>query len=87
MRRCLCCGGKIDDHGLNGWHRSCIKSFFSADCLPKIEINEKELESIASQNANRRLTVPGVQKKLSIHLDSRKKRKAHFGWLSDWIYL
>ncbi len=73
MRRCLCCGGKIDDSVLNGWHHSCIKSFFLTDCLPKIEINEDELESIASQNANRRLTVPGVQKKLSIRLDSKEK--------------
>ena len=58
---------KTDD---NGWHKACIKRFFGIAHIPEIEIDEKTLESLATQSISKGLTVPGVQKKLSLHLST-----------------
>ncbi len=71
--KCLCCGKDIDKNGENGWHKSCIKRFFGVAGLPEIEIDDVTLKKLADETVNRGFTVPGVQKKLSLHLISEKK--------------
>lgn len=72
MIRCLCCNKEITDPSDYEkqalWHERCIKSFFGTKVLPDIDCSEEDLERIANLTVNRRLTVPGVQKKLSLHL-------------------
>ncbi|MGI5971948.1 MAG: type II toxin-antitoxin system HipA family toxin [Oscillospiraceae bacterium] len=72
---CLCCGKplRLEDEQ-NGWHKRCIKRFFGTSVLPNIEINEKTLELLAIESTNKGYTVPGVQKKLSLHLISEGGR-------------
>ena len=67
---CLCCGKKLDEKELSdhGWHKGCIKNFFGTNTLPEIAISDEELERLANEAVNKRLTVTGVQKKLSLHL-------------------
>lgn len=65
---CLCCGKPINNAENNGWHTSCIKKFFGTSELPKIEIDEETIKRLADESINSGLTVPGVQKKLSLHL-------------------
>lgn len=66
---CLCCGKPIKPgEDKTGWHKSCIKRFFSTNEIPEIEIDDKTLELIAKENTSKGFTVPGVQKKLSLHL-------------------
>ena len=68
---CLCCGKKLDlNKAQSGWHKSCIKNFFGTTELPEIEIDEKALELLALESTTKGFTVPGVQKKLSLHLFS-----------------
>ncbi len=72
---CLCCGKLITDKAgeqerLNGWHTSCLRKFFGTGKLPEIDISEDNLQRIAAENTNKGYTVPGVQKKLSLHLSS-----------------
>lgn len=71
--KCLCCGNDIDKNGENGWHKSCIKRFFGVAGLPEIEIDDVTLKKLADETVNSGFTVPGVQKKLSLHLISEKK--------------
>ena len=52
-----------------GWHKACIRRFFTTTSNPKLEINEATLEAIALESTSKGMTVPGVQKKLSLHLD------------------
>lgn len=69
--RCLCCGRKLTiDEETTGWHKRCIKKFFGTTNIPEIQIDDKTLESIAAENTHMGYTVPGVQKKLSLHLFS-----------------
>ena len=69
---CLCCGKPLssEDENKCGWHKKCIKAFFGTSKLPEIEIDEKVLEKIATESTGKGYTVPGVQKKLSLHLFS-----------------
>lgn len=67
---CLCCGKPLRTSDESGWHRACIKRFFGTAKLPEIEIDDKTLNLLAAETTNKGFTVPGVQKKLSLHLIS-----------------
>lgn len=54
----------------NGRIPSCIKRFFGTAELPEIAIDEAAFEALATESTNKGYTVPGVQKKLSLHLFS-----------------
>ncbi len=71
---CLCCNKPLKSENENGWHKSCVKKFFGTNEIPEIEISEKMLEELANQTINKGLTVPGVQKKLSLHLISNENK-------------
>lgn len=72
---CLCCGKPIIETATEqekavGWHNRCVKRFFGTKTLPDIEVSEEVLEQLAVESTNKGLTVPGVQKKMSLHLDN-----------------
>lgn len=72
--KCLHCGLGINNPSQveqkDQWHQHCVRSFFGTDELPFIEISDQQLEEIASASVERGLTIPGVQKKLSLHHES-----------------
>ena len=67
---CLCCGKPLSKENSNGWHKPCIMRFFGTVDVPKIEIDEETLEALAIEETSKGFTVPGVQKKMSLHLHS-----------------
>ena len=73
MIRCLCCNKVMknpDEYERSVcWHKKCIRKFFDTDKMPELDLSDGELERLADQTVNRGLTVPGVQKKLSLHLE------------------
>ena len=70
---CLCCGKPLPrEEEPDGWHRRCVKRFFGTASLPLIDLSEDELALLAFQSASLGYTVPGVQKKLSLHLSAQK---------------
>lgn len=72
--KCLCCGKVLTSPNETYWHDSCIKHFFGTNKLPEIQIDNKTLELLAEEATNKGFTVPGVQKKLSLHLISDKNK-------------
>ncbi len=73
--RCLCCGKEIKNSASehekeHRWHKKCIKTFFGTTMMPELDITESALEELANATINKGLTVPGVQKKLSLHLST-----------------
>ncbi len=71
--KCLCCGKEINGKGsgqdsAGQWHLSCIRRFFGTSVLPELDISETTLTRIAIDSIQRGFTVPGVQKKMSLHL-------------------
>ena len=69
---CFCCGKVIENENDQsvGWHKKCIKAFFGTNEIPSIELDDTFIEELAKQAVNQGLTVTGVQKKLSLHLDT-----------------
>lgn len=68
---CLCCGKPIrqdSPEGITGWHDKCVRTFFGTKKLPDIDMSAEVLEELARKSTNQGFTVPGVQKKLSLHL-------------------
>ena len=65
---CLCCGNLLSENYQSHWHNRCIKKFFGTSVLPDIKIDDDTLKRLASETSSRGFTVPGVQKKLSLHL-------------------
>ncbi len=74
MSNCLCCGKPLKSSEKNGWHESCIVKFFGTKTFPEIDLDKNALESLTLKNVYQGLTVPGVQKKLSLHLSVERKR-------------
>lgn len=76
--KCLCCGKDFSDHSSaeelrTGWHTSCVKKFFGTKVLPNIDVSDRVLEQLAEESISKGYTVPGVQKKLSLHLSDENK--------------
>ena len=71
---CLCCGKPLRTENETGWHKACIKHFFMTETLPEIEIDEQALTQLATESIQKGYTVPGVQKKMSLHLFSQTKK-------------
>ena len=70
---CLCCGKEIKETAKQEekdfmWHFSCVKKFFGTKTLPIIDLSDETLELLAEKTVENGYTVPGVQKKLSLHL-------------------
>ena len=84
---CLCCGKPLRTSDETGWHKACIKHFFGTTKLPEIEIDDKTLNLLATETTNKGFTVPGVQKKLSLHLvsDSNKPRLTLVNYPTGYI--
>ncbi len=70
MNHCLCCGKILRTENEYGWHPACVKSFFGTSKFPDIDVSNEVLNQIAIDNTNKGFTVPGVQKKLSLHLSN-----------------
>ena len=73
--RCLCCGKEILSSASTlekdwCWHKKCVKNFFHTKEMPILDITEEQIEKLANETVNEGLTIPGVQKKLSLHLSS-----------------
>ena len=64
---CLCCGKTLKNDDGTGWHKACVKRFFMTTKLPDIDIDDQKLKVLAEESI-KGYTVPGVQKKLSLHL-------------------
>ena len=78
--RCLYCGKEIkatatEDEKNSGWHSKFIKMFFGTKKMPILDISEEQLEQLATESVNKGLTVPGVQKKLSLHLHDENESR------------
>lgn len=71
MNRCFSCGKKIDI-GTN-MHQNCMKILFGVTYIPQIDIALDEI-TIKAQEMADKLSISGVQAKLSMKLDKKSKK-------------
>ena len=71
MMNCLCCGKPLwEPEPVSQWHPNCIRRFFGTRTLPEIALTDEALTLLAEKTVEKGYTVPGVQKKLSLHLST-----------------
>lgn len=68
MNRCLACGKRTEPAEGN-YHRRCLKLLFHSDKAPVLGCSWQELNQMARQVVQQRISVPGVQPKLSVHVE------------------
>lgn len=68
--RCLICGAEaseVDD----GYHPACARKLFGRPEAPRFDYTTEELNIMAERIIRNRMSVPGVQAKLSVHLERK----------------
>ena len=65
--RCLICGMSVSDGTEH--HASCAKDLFGSETAPAFSYSMAELNELAKRLVLSRVSVPGVQAKLSVHLE------------------
>jgi serine/threonine-protein kinase HipA len=68
MSACLYCYQPLADD-LQDFHPGCAKKFFGDIIAPVLPYSEDDFETLAKQVVENRITVPGVQPKISLHLN------------------
>lgn len=87
-QRCQICLGDIDTTKAGAYHGACCKLLFGASEPPELPYSWQDLNKLAERVVRRRVTVPGVQPKISLHLErrrSRAKRLTLVGMEGDYI--
>jgi serine/threonine-protein kinase HipA len=87
--RCLCCGEILKEQE-NFYHARCLKKLFHYAHVPALNYTQDELNTLAKETILNRISVPGVQPKLSLHLerseaDCRHSRLTLVGLEGDYI--
>jgi serine/threonine-protein kinase HipA len=67
--RCLACLKPLD--GTDEYHAKCARFFFGVFPAPKLTVSLKDLRRYAAETVLARITVTGVQKKLSLALEGK----------------
>ncbi|MES2649540.1 MAG: HipA domain-containing protein [Bacteroidota bacterium] len=71
MPNCFFCYKNAGDEQ---YHAKCAKRFFGTNEIPVLELNESILEELAKKSVNDRITVTGVQPKISVTLQKSGDR-------------
>lgn len=66
--RCLCCGENLKEEE-NFYHARCMKKLFHSMHIPALNYTQDELNALAKETILNRISVTGVQPKLSLHLE------------------
>lgn len=74
-RSCKICLEPIEE-GVSDYHPSCSRRLFGSPHPPQLPYSGKDLDALAEQVVRQHITVPGVQPKLSLHLDRLGKNDA-----------
>jgi serine/threonine-protein kinase HipA len=66
MSNCLIC---YQDAGDQPYHSMCARKFFGTEKMPTLELDKSLLKQLAEKTINERISVTGVQPKLSVTLE------------------
>lgn len=81
--KCLLCYEPLDKNEQN-YHQTCSKKFFGMSRTPVLPYRLDQLDELAKGVVRSRVTVPGVQAKLSLHLAERGKEAERLTLVGLW---
>ena len=67
--RCLCCGRALPPAAEMPYHAKCLRRLFGSRRPPAFGYTQDEMNALAKEIIAARISVPGVQPKLSLHLE------------------
>lgn len=67
-KRCLVCLGDLQE-GQSRYHPACCRAVFGSGQPPVFPYTQAEIDALATDAVRRHIAVPGVQPKLSLHLE------------------
>ncbi len=70
---CLHCYGELT-YGEKLYHKRCVKNLFHLSEPPDLPYGIDDLDKLAESVIERRVTIPGVQAKISMHISSERGR-------------
>ena len=86
--RCLCCGELLAEAD-GCYHAKCARKLFGSSRIPVFNYTQEELNLLAKRIVMERISVPGVQPKLSLHLErgnaASRSRLTLVGLEGDYI--
>lgn len=75
MNKCLICYKELTEKDdSHEYHKKCCKELFGKTKPPKLEHTFDEVNELAKRNVEQRLTIPGVQPKLSLAIQSTNSK-------------
>lgn len=83
MKRCLVCYQPIEKSS-GHYHQTCSRTIFDRIEPPELPYRLDELDRLAEQVIYSHAAVPGVQAKLSLHLDRRQSNAPRFTLVGLW---
>lgn len=66
MKKCLICAKSVENG--NSYHSRCLLKLFGTKDKPDLDVHYDELNELAKKSVYQRVTVPGVQSKLSLEV-------------------
>jgi len=80
--KCLACYQSLD--GEHDYHAKCCKAFFGRQRPPVLPYELNQLEELAEKIVKSHITVPGVQEKLSLHLEEAEDAAGKLTLVGLW---
>jgi serine/threonine-protein kinase HipA len=69
MNKCLICANPVENGGQ--YHSKCLQNLFGKKKKPTLDVSLDRLDELAKKSVHQRVTVPGVQTKLSLEIDQK----------------
>ncbi|MDD3724436.1 MAG: HipA domain-containing protein, partial [Bacteroidales bacterium] len=87
MKRCLYCYKHLEENDID-FHQNCSKKIFGESTPPLINYSLEDIDSLALEVINSKITLTGVQPKISLQIKSEKGEPNRFtiiGVLGNYI--
>lgn len=82
MSKCLICANP--DAGRDHYHSNCLRDLFDSKEKPTLDVNFDDLSELAKKSVHKRVTVPGVQSKLSLEIKKKAKGASKLTIVGLW---
>ena len=69
MNKCLICANLVDN--VEQYHSKCLKELFESLNKPVLDVKLDQLNELAKKSVHQRVTIPGVQTKLSLEIERK----------------
>jgi len=82
MSKCLVCTKPVDIG--DNYHPKCLQALFGSKEEPALEFGFDELSELAKKSVHQRVSVPGVQSKLSLEINRKTKGASKLTIVGLW---